>query len=294
MTAVVFAQETSETATKIDKARRYVSLGMYEEATKSLKDLVVFDEFNGDSRYLYGVALEGLGKPREAAAQLELSLRLAPQQWRAINKLTEVYLAIYNESGANADRKKAYQSALGLIQLDSVLPSAESERNDLQEAKVLARSIIANLESPTGVWRSPWGQDFQLEDKPFLRMTEALPKGVSDCGHICWIMYIKAIAGPDYSGRSGPPNTSMRQIGKGCQFDYDYKLRLTDAGTILTVVETAQRYSSPLGLLTERQIKANRAEAQAAYKAADDVCRKVYLPTTVGKPSEIALQRIGP
>jgi tetratricopeptide (TPR) repeat protein len=202
MTAVVFAQATDEAATKVDKARRYMSLGMYEEATWSLKDLVVSDEFNADSRYMYGVALEGLGKHREAAEQLELSLRLAPQLWRATIKLPEVYLAAYNESGANVDRKEAYKAALQLIQVYNLPLSSESEKNDLLEAKVTARGMLAKLESPIGVWRSPWGADFSVgmfSSPPRLAMKEVLPKGATSCGHACWGLEIKATSGPDYS-----------------------------------------------------------------------------------------------
>jgi len=287
VTAVAFAQVTDEPANRIDKAREYLSLGMYEEATKSLKDLVASDEFDADSRYLYGVALEGLGKHHEAAAQLELSLRLAPQQWRAIIKLPEVYLAAYNESNANADRKKTYQAALRLIQLDDLPLSSESEKNDLREAKVLSRSVIAKLESPIGVWRSPRGGDFSVGmfySPPRLSMQETLPKGATSCGHACWSFEIKAIAGPDYSGSGN--NTPMQSIGRGCMFDYDYKLRLTDAGTTLTVIETAQRYRWPE--LTTVQ------DSKIVFKAADEFCRKFTVPTTVGKPNEIVLERVGP
>jgi len=297
MTAVIFAQAaTDETAAKIDRARRYLSLGMYQEATNSLKDLVAADEFNADNRYLYGVALEGLGKHHEAAAQLELSLRLAPQERRAIIKLPNIYLAAYNESGANADRKKAYQAALQLLELDSPRLSSESEKDDLQQAKVLARGIIAKLESPIGVWKTPWGATFSVGiyySPPRLAMKETLPKDATSCGHVCWAFEIKAIAGPDYAGSGN--NTPMQSIGTGCMFDYDYKLRLTDAGTTLTVVETAERYRGPeLTRVGEADQSRGLGAAKAVYKAADEICRKIDVPTTVGKPNEIVLERVSP
>jgi len=294
--ATAFAQVTDEGATKADKARRYLSLGMYEEAAKSLKDLVASDEFNADDRYLYGAALEGLGKHHEAAAQLELSLRLAPQEWRASITLPEVYLAAYKESDANADREKAYQAALQVIQLDNLPISSEAETNDLREAKVAAKSVIATLESPIGVWRSPWGGNFTVgmfHTPPRLTMKETLPKAATSCGHVCWSFEIKDSVGrPGYSGSGS--NTSMQSIGRGCMFDYDYDLRLTDAGTTLTVVETAQKYRGPeLTGVGEADQSRGLGAARAVFKAADEICRKITVPEIIGKPNIVVLERVG-
>jgi hypothetical protein len=237
---------------------------MYEEAANSLKVLVASDEFNAESRYLYGVALEGLRKHHEAATQLELSLRLAPQQEKVLIKLPEVYMAAYNESGGNADRKKAYQAALQLIQFET-----GSENGDLMAGKMFARTVIAKLDSPIGIWMTSRGNEqmaFTIDmfyTPPRLAMKEMLPTGAKSCGHTCWSFELKALSGPDYSGFG--MNAPMQSIGSGCMFDYDYTMHLTDAGTKLSVIETAQKYVSP---------ELTKVHSRTALQVADGFCRR--------------------
>jgi hypothetical protein len=74
-----------------------------------------------------------------------------------------------------------------------------------------------------------------------------------------------------------------------CSFSYDYKLRLSDAGTKLIVIETPQGYEGPEP--TEDWASASDRGARAIYKEADRLCR-VEVPMIVGKRNEIVLERV--
>ena len=63
------------------RIHRYLSLGMYGEAAAALNSAVKADEFNGELRFLYGSALQGIKKYDDAILNLRLSIRLDNSRW---------------------------------------------------------------------------------------------------------------------------------------------------------------------------------------------------------------------
>src|SRR4029077_11432862 len=109
--------QTATVATGIDlsKIQRYVKLEMYQEAGTALEAALKADEFNGELRYLYGVASLGLQRFDDATKNLTLALRLDSSNWRAREELILAYLGQYKQSGLMEPRIRAFETANGIL-----------------------------------------------------------------------------------------------------------------------------------------------------------------------------------
>jgi tetratricopeptide (TPR) repeat protein len=95
---------------EIPKIQKYLGLGMYREASAALDRAIKSDEFDGDLRYLSGVAFRGLGKFDAAAEELTLAVRLDPRNWRAVDELAQVYAEKYASVPDNTVRIAAFEA----------------------------------------------------------------------------------------------------------------------------------------------------------------------------------------
>ena len=72
----------------IERARAHISLGQFDDALKDLKNV---KEKSPVSHFYMGEALRGVGKAREALAQYELALDLAPVPGQKASLINLVY-----------------------------------------------------------------------------------------------------------------------------------------------------------------------------------------------------------
>ena len=303
--------EPATSETEYARGAKYLSLHMYSEAATVLRHYLAAHEFDSAARLVYGAALQGLKQYRSAAEQLELSWRLDHTQsnWSALDHLIDVYLAVYEESRANSDRRKAYDTGLKMREIQILVGAPESERNAIQEAKTHAEAVITTyLSSPIGVWRgasreyevisNPSEPGFQMRERsPEIPMrmvgrggtllsSAVLCGGPGESPHLCFYVILTADAQARYIGSFYSPRISVP--GGQCMFESDYSVSLSN-GTKLMLVETPRKYFVPLP--TDALLKGDDAERAAL--SLDKMCRSVISrsPSPL-RSTTVALDRI--
>jgi len=136
----------------LPRIQRYLSLEMYSEATAALGPAVKADEFNGELRYLYGSALQGLKKYDDAVLNFRLSLRLDNSRWEAAEHVLQCYSEKFAQSSSNQDRILLGEAAAQLAAIPSAGDTDPAGGRDLREAQQRAQALITILNSPVGTW----------------------------------------------------------------------------------------------------------------------------------------------
>jgi S1-C subfamily serine protease len=280
-------------ATEYDRVTKYLNLRMYSEAAAVLKPYLAVYEFDSVARFMYGWALQGLKQNRDAAEQLELSLRLDSTEfnWGAFDHLTDVYLAVYEESRANSDRRKAYDTALKMREIQILSATPESERNAMQEAKAHAETVITYLSSPLGLWKSA-SQEYEItlyrsSDHPEFHLIERWPPGQEKGPHMRISFTFAAGANSSEYGRvDSLPGVLMSAPTLPCVFKSDYNLRVSDRGTKLLVVQTPRSYAmpDPSGPLLRGE------DVISAARSLDKICRSSV--PQMFRSTELTLERV--
>src|SRR5271157_1928515 len=253
------AQQSSDAGgPALPRIQRYLSLEMYSEAEAALRPAVTANEFNGELRFLYGSALQGLRKYDEAISNFRLSLRLDKGRWQAVEHVVQCYKEKYAVSLANQDRVLLGEAATQLALIPPDSPADSDSRRDLREAQRRSQALLTVLNSPVGTWGNgslhlsvSSSADSDSIFKISSKAKESLMAGT-----------FRRLENGGFQG-SGISSKTI------CVFDIEFTLQLLDAGTKLLIQEQNAKYRGPDPL----QGDPSPADLQATMRARDKVCR---------------------
>jgi len=205
---------------------------MYSEATAALGPAVKADEFNGELRYLYGSALQGLKKYDDAVLNFRLSLRLDNSRWEAAEHVLQCYSEKFAQSSSNQDRILLGEAAAQLAAIPSAGDTDPAGGRDLREAQQRAQALITILNSPVGTW-----SDGRLQ---------LSVKSRADNGFDIFMNEKESYLSGTFRRRDATEFGGSAMYGSVCLFDIDFTAQLLDAGTQLLLEEQrATRYIGP-------------------------------------------------
>ena len=219
---------------------------MYSEAAAVLEPAVKADEFNGELRQLYGLALQGLKRHDEAIHNFQIASKLTGN-WEILDGLLKSYLAKFAISSANEDRISAFTTA------SQLLMTSTNHSEKLTDAESRAAKVIIDFLSAVGVWREDLASGgLGNRDKMEVKITEGedgsfyLMENVPEkWPFVPFHLHFKktqAENGVTENRLEARFAGSAPNSDGGCIFDFDYSVRLTQAGTKLLVMAQPTNY----------------------------------------------------